>query len=93
MCQFINRNNVYGFKIIAHTITKSLVIPSGSMARKKKTNAWWPPGIMVKVKKKFIDSKYPRIYINIFLQQKNSLIIFGLYAIKEKKQTISGHQG
>jgi hypothetical protein len=32
MCKFINLNNVYGFKIIAHIITKSLVIPSGSMA-------------------------------------------------------------
>jgi hypothetical protein len=29
MNQFINRNNVYGY---VHTITKSLIIPSGSMA-------------------------------------------------------------
>jgi hypothetical protein len=35
MNQFINRNNVYGY---VHTITKSLIIPSGSMAWKEKTN-------------------------------------------------------
>jgi hypothetical protein len=36
MNQFINHNNVYGSKVVVHTITKSLIIPSSSMAQKKK---------------------------------------------------------
>jgi hypothetical protein len=50
MSQFIYHNNVYGFKVVTHTITKWLIIPSDSMAWKKKVDVWWPLGIIVKVK-------------------------------------------
>jgi hypothetical protein len=36
MNQSINHNNVCGSKVVAHTITKSLIIPGSSMTWKKK---------------------------------------------------------
>jgi hypothetical protein len=57
MCQLIDYNNVYGSKVVVHTIIKSLIIFGSSMPWKKKTDVWWPPRIRVKVqKKKIIDS-------------------------------------
>jgi len=43
MCQFINHNNVYGSKVVTHTM-------------KKKVEAWWPPAIKVNVSKIYIEN-------------------------------------
>jgi hypothetical protein len=68
MCQFVNGINVYGSKIVAHTIIKSLIIFGNSMPWKKKENASGHQGLGLRSQKKILDNEYPRIYTNIFLQ-------------------------
>ncbi len=54
------------------------------MAWKKKTNMWWPPRIRVKDFFLIIDTISKNIHVKQILQYINSLIIFELYAMKEK---------
>jgi hypothetical protein len=54
--------------------------------RKKKV--CWPLGIMVKVKKKFIDSKYPRTYINNFFAINKFLDIFWILCHNRKNKQL-----
>jgi hypothetical protein len=81
MKQFINRNNAYGSKVVSHTITKSLIIPSDSMAWKNKANIWQPPCIKVKVKNIRI------LITSIQCSMINKIFnILKLYAMKEKNK-------
>jgi hypothetical protein len=52
MCQFINRNNIYRSKVVAHTIIKSLIIFGNFMPLKKKQTPKWPPRMRIKVQQK-----------------------------------------
>jgi hypothetical protein len=68
MCQLIDCNNVYGSKVVAHTIIKSLIIFSSSMQWKKKVDVWRPPRIRVKVPKKRLLIVSIQEYTHNFLQ-------------------------
>jgi hypothetical protein len=67
MCQFINHNNVYGSKVVAHTIIKSFIIFGNSMPWKEKQTPGGHQALRLRSKKIFIDSEYPRIYIKKLL--------------------------
>jgi hypothetical protein len=84
MNQFINRNNVYGSKVV-HTITKiSLIIPSSSMAWKKKIDTWWPLRIRVKVENIGLLIMCNQEYTQTIFSNNVFKIIFRFYANKEK---------
>jgi hypothetical protein len=55
MCQFINRNNFYGSKVVVHTIIKSFIIFGNSMPWKEKQTPSGHQALRLRSKKIFID--------------------------------------